>query len=114
MDRKSHGSRWISYVLRAIEMVKFMKRWVALDDSHSGKDIKTKYIRGAFEHDNAPLFADRENLPLESKRRATADRKIAEALKAYSKKHTEIIEARRLLYLVYRKVRPFSGSWCMC
>lgn len=98
------SSDFVGYVLRTIQVLKFVIAWTSLDNEIGGKSWKTEYIEAACMHTNADLYRQRNLVGEGTVRYKELDKKVKKILKAFRKEHAGIIAARKDLLLLYRTV----------
>ncbi|KAJ6453648.1 hypothetical protein C8R47DRAFT_1228949 [Mycena vitilis] len=97
------GVFFVDFVLRQIEILKFICTWVAPD---SQKGWKTRYLNAAFEHDYADLVSGAAKEGAGSQAKAESDTKVEKARAKFRKDHGKAILERKNLALLYQKFGP--------
>ncbi|KAK7063967.1 hypothetical protein R3P38DRAFT_3164959 [Favolaschia claudopus] len=94
---------FVDYVLRQIQILKFVILWTAHDDQ---RKWKTDYLNAAFELDFRQLHEERNRAPVDSQLRADKTVTLKTQMARYKKDYARVIKQRRDVLALYRKFGP--------
>ncbi|KAJ7825533.1 hypothetical protein B0H13DRAFT_2442315 [Mycena leptocephala] len=94
---------FVDFVLRQIEILKFIWTWTARDDD---KKWKTLYLQAAFQIDFENLHRQHASARAGSQEKAEIQDEIDSAFKKFKKDHANVIKERKNLALLYDHFGP--------
>ncbi|KAJ7918308.1 hypothetical protein B0H13DRAFT_2321475 [Mycena leptocephala] len=97
------GVFFVDFVLRTIDILKFIWNWVNLSKK---KKWKTEYLDAAFQHDFSELHHKRDIAPAGSQQRCDLDKEIKDSCKKWRRNHGHAIKERKNLALMYHNFGP--------
>lgn len=89
----------VDYVVRSIELVRFMKIWTENENKTGKKTWKGKYLTAACKDTNPELYR-RLDAAIGDERDKIKD-EIAETVKRFKEGHQRVLKARKPLVMLY-------------